>query len=73
MATPTLPAHDREWLRVPEVIAEFPFTEDYLAQLRHRGAGPRFFRRGRVVLYRRAEVLTWLESHMTEGGPARTP
>lgn len=73
MSTPTLPAQDREWLRPDEVTAEFPVTYDYLAQLRHRGTGPQFFRSGRTVMYRRADVVAWLESHMTTGGPVRNP
>lgn len=34
-----------------------------LAQLRHRGQGPRFYKpTPRVVLYKRSEVVDWVES-----------
>jgi predicted DNA-binding transcriptional regulator AlpA len=34
-----------------------------LAQLRHRGQGPRFYKpTARAVLYKRAEVLAWVEA-----------
>jgi predicted DNA-binding transcriptional regulator AlpA len=33
-----------------------------LAQLRHRGQGPRFYKpTARTVLYRRSEVIEWVE------------
>lgn len=33
-----------------------------LAQLRHRGQGPRFYKpTTRTVLYRRSEVIEWVE------------
>lgn len=36
---------------------------DALAQLRHRGRGPRFYKpTARTVLYRRSEVIAWVES-----------
>jgi predicted DNA-binding transcriptional regulator AlpA len=34
-----------------------------LAQLRHRGQGPRFYKpTARAVLYKREEVLAWVEA-----------
>lgn len=33
-----------------------------LAYWRHRGEGPRYAKVGRRVLYRRSDVLAWLES-----------
>jgi predicted DNA-binding transcriptional regulator AlpA len=34
-----------------------------LAQLRHRGQGPRFYKpTPRTVLYKREEVIAWLEA-----------
>ncbi len=34
-----------------------------LAQLRHRGQGPRFYKpTARAVLYKRSEVLAWVEA-----------
>ncbi len=34
-----------------------------LAQLRHHGGGPRFVKIGRLVSYRREDVLAWLEDN----------
>ncbi|CAN5449703.1 hypothetical protein BH10ACT6_BH10ACT6_13190 [soil metagenome] len=34
-----------------------------LAQLRHRGQGPRYYKpTSRIVLYKRAEVVAWIEA-----------
>jgi hypothetical protein len=71
MPADRLPAAQREWLKPSEVASEFPFSEIHLSQLRHHGTGPLFFRRGRTVLYRRSDVESWLEAHMTTGGPLR--
>ena len=35
--------------------------EGTLGWLRHRGAGPRFFKLGRRVVYKQADVEEWLE------------
>jgi hypothetical protein len=42
-------------------------TEAGLAQLRFRGAGPRFIKVGRRVLYRWADVLEYLEENTRTG------
>ncbi len=43
---------------------------------RHLGTGPRGFRLGRRVLYRRGDLLAWIDAQRDEGGggssPART-
>lgn len=39
-----------------------------LAYWRHRGEGPPFARVGKRVLYRRADVLAWLEAQFAGGG-----
>ncbi|WP_433670300.1 helix-turn-helix domain-containing protein [Nocardia sp. CA-136227] len=41
-------------------------TEDSLAQLRYRGRGPVFVKAGRRVLYRREDVLAYLEANRYE-------
>ena len=38
-----------------------------LRYLRHRGTGPRGFRAGRRVLYRRDDVTAWIESQRDRG------
>jgi len=46
-----------------------------LAQLRYRGTGPRFYKpTARRVLYKRSEVIEWLEStaQTRTGSPALT-
>lgn len=45
-----------------EVGEELQIPEATLAQWRHRGIGPRYFRVGRHVRYRRSEVLAWFEA-----------
>lgn len=38
-------------------------TRGYWAQLRYRGDGPKFLKPSpRIVLYRRADVIAWIES-----------
>lgn len=57
-----------------ETIADSPFlntqdladllktTKNAVHILRHRGRGPKGFRRGRNVLYRRTDVEAWLQA-----------
>jgi hypothetical protein len=45
-----------------DVAALLHKTENAVNILRHRGLGPKGFRRGRNVLYRRAEVMRWLRA-----------
>jgi predicted DNA-binding transcriptional regulator AlpA len=41
-----------------------------LAQLRHRGQGPRYYKpTARIVLYKRSEVLAWVESSVRSAEP----
>lgn len=48
----------------PAEVAELTgMTLVILAQLRHRGKGPRFYKpTPRTVLYRRDEVIAWIEA-----------
>ena len=39
---------------------------DRLAQWRHHGQGPAFYRIGRKVLYRGADINAWLEARRVE-------
>ncbi|GAA2073940.1 hypothetical protein GCM10009840_04190 [Pseudolysinimonas kribbensis] len=39
-----------------------------LAQLRHRGLGPRYYKpTPRTVLYKRSEVVAWIEGSVRQG------
>lgn len=51
----------------PEDVAELVGLDvDTLAQLRYRGTGPRFYKpTPRKVLYKREEVLEWIEATAT--------
>ena len=33
---------------------------------RHKGTGPRYFKRGNRILYRGADVNSWIDLHMVE-------
>lgn len=48
----------------PEVVCEITgLSRGALAQLRHFGRGPRFYKpTPRTVLYKRSEVIEWVES-----------
>ena len=37
-------------------------SRNNLAQLRFRGTGPRYIKRGRIILYRRSAVDEWLDA-----------
>jgi hypothetical protein len=47
----------------PEVAAALDTTLCGLAQMRYRGTGPRFIKRGRRVLYRWSDVRDYLDSN----------
>jgi predicted DNA-binding transcriptional regulator AlpA len=38
-------------------------SKSYWEKLRYRGAGPRYIKRGRLVLYWLSDVEAWLEGH----------
>lgn len=47
-------------LSVDDLIARFPGTNrQSWAQLRYRGTGPAYFKVGRRVFYRPADLLAW--------------
>ncbi len=39
---------------------------DKLAQWRHKGMGPAFYRLGRKIIYRGADLNTWAEANRVE-------
>ncbi|MCK1801782.1 DNA-binding protein [Brevibacterium sp. R8603A2] len=44
---------------VDEYCARYGITREAAAQERYRGMGPRFFKRGRRVYYRWADIFAW--------------
>lgn len=54
---------DEDYLSPEEVAETFRMTKSQLAQLRYHGTGPRYYKpTGRLVLYKRSEVLAWIEA-----------
>ncbi|MGW9167907.1 helix-turn-helix domain-containing protein [Agromyces sp. NPDC055658] len=52
-------------LLTPDEVAKLAHTTPgQLAQLRYRGGGPRFVKFGKKVLYRRADVESFLEANL---------
>jgi hypothetical protein len=41
---------------------------DKLAQWRHKGIGPAFYRLGRKIVYHGADLNAWVEARRVEGG-----
>ncbi|OBH75933.1 hypothetical protein A5681_09855 [Mycobacterium scrofulaceum] len=57
-------AHD---LAIPtEVAVALKTTETGLAQMRYRGTGPKFIKRGSRVLYRWSDVSEYLDAQTRE-------
>jgi hypothetical protein len=59
-----------------EVAPVLDTTEPGLAQMRYRGTGPRFIKRGGKVLYRWSEVQAYLDANThqsTADRPAPAP
>lgn len=65
--TEVVPLAERQWLRPLEVVVLYPLGQAQLAQWRQKGIGPAYFRRGRTVIYRRADIDAWLEANLTGG------
>jgi predicted DNA-binding transcriptional regulator AlpA len=58
------PVTDRERLLNPAEAGDYlGFTEGWLAKLRMRGGGPKWFRLGRKVRYTRADLDAWISAH----------
>lgn len=51
---------EQEWYAAPGAARYVDRSEASLAQMRHRGIGPRFVKRNGRVFYRRA----WLDDYM---------
>ena len=48
-----------------QAAAYLATSESYLEQLRWRGGGPVYWKRGRMVRYRRSALDAWIDSHGT--------
>lgn len=57
-----------ELLNLAEAAALLRAPIATLRYWRHCGTGPRSFRLGRRVLYRRADLHTWIEARRRDGG-----
>lgn len=51
-----------ELLTIADVNRQYPIPLGTLRYWRHRGTGPRSFKLGRRVMYRRADVDNWIEA-----------
>lgn len=61
-----------EWMNTSEVADMTRIAEGTLRYWKHASLGPRCYKVGRRVLYKRADVLAWMENCAVEpSGPAR--
>lgn len=58
---------DTGYLTPPETADLLRRPTSTLAYWRHRGEGPPFAKIGRRVLYRRADVMAWMEEQFARG------
>lgn len=54
------------FMTVEELAAEQRLAEGTLYSWRARGFGPKSTKRGRRIVYRRSDVLAWLEANEAE-------
>jgi hypothetical protein len=52
---------DDEWISPKDLARDWHLPERTLSQWRYLGKGPRYFKLGRHVRYRRADVENWLK------------
>jgi hypothetical protein len=62
-AADNIPPADLDIALPPKVAKLLDTTEPGLAQMRYRGTGPRFIKRGRRVLYRWSDVRAYLDAN----------
>lgn len=60
---------DPELLTITEAAELLRAPVATLRYWRHLGTGPRSFRLGRRVLYRRADLHAWIEERRDQSGP----
>lgn len=56
------------WLNPKQAAALTGFTVGALAEQRHERRGPRYIKVGKLVRYKRTDLLRWVESGGTECG-----
>lgn len=66
---PTFPAAEADLLTITEVAELLRMPVATLRYKRHDRSGPRSFRLGRRVLYRRSDVIDYIEMHYNNDGP----
>ena len=64
--------HQPELLTISEAAELLRAPVATLRYWRHRNIGPRSFRLGRRVLYRRDDLHTWIDAHREHPRPAGT-
>ena len=67
------PVHPDALLRPKEVEQVLPIKANHLAQLRHTGDGPRYSRRGHLIIYRAGDVSDWLLGGIVDPSPPQVP
>ncbi len=66
------PGHDPELLTITEAAELVRAPVATLRYWRHLGAGPRSFRLGRRVLYRRDELNAWIDAQHRRDSAGRS-
>lgn len=57
---------DNEWQSPEELAADLGIPVGTVYQWRYKGTGPRGYKIGRHVRYRRSDVGAWIEAHADE-------
>ena len=65
------PAREPELLTITEAAELLRAPVATLRYWRHLGTGPRSFRLGRRVLYRRDDLHRWIDDRHEQAGPGR--
>jgi hypothetical protein len=60
-------------MRPKDLERVLPITANHLAQLRHKGEGPRYVRHGHLIIYRAGDVSEWLLGGIVDPSPPRVP
>lgn len=55
-------SNDDSWHTPETIMAVTELSASTLANWRAQGQGPVFFKSGRMVYYRKKDILTWLQS-----------
>lgn len=51
---------EQQWLGIGQLAAELGVPQSTVYAWRHKGSGPRGYRLGRAVRFRRADIEVWL-------------